>query len=88
MAPQTAFNHIADAKDRARIVELLARGPANFVFRTLTWTIVAAPDNPEVVALIADTPVGMIGMEFPKSEAKELARQLAALTSPSPGGRQ
>lgn len=59
-----------------------------YLFRTSTWTLAEAPDDPSVIAVFAMTAAGQIGLEFPKSEARELARQLGAMTKQALGEKQ
>jgi hypothetical protein len=77
------IRHIVDAKDLRRKI-----APDDvLLYRTSTWQVVEAPDDPSVLAIFARTTAGpTIGLEFPVSEAREIARQLTALTTAKSGG--
>jgi hypothetical protein len=76
------IRHIVAAND----LGLLAEKDC-VLFRTCAWQLVPAPDDPSVLAIFAATTAGpQIGLEFPVSEARELARQLMALTTKTRDG--
>ena len=77
--------HIVDASSLDAIHQ---RQEGDYLlFRTNSWMALEAPGDPSVLAIFAQTPAGVIGLEFPKTEATELARQLAAMTTTKSGGK-
>jgi hypothetical protein len=73
------LRHIVGAKGNGEPTE--DRVGDQYLFRTSTWQLVIAPDDPGVFAIFAMTACGQIGLEFPRSEARELARQLDGLAA-------